>query len=146
MRHVLRSTAFVLLISAAAVPLGAQQALVPKKHENVNWFWMANVKFKPGKLEEAVKIINEQFAPAGTAAGMTGVRALYHTGGEWDLTLLFPAAEGPRSLEWALSPEDAKWMGELAKRVNGMPNVMALLNRYSDLVAREEGILVREPK
>lgn len=44
-----------------------------------------------------------------------------------------------QSLEWALSPEDAKRIGELAKRVNGMPNVMALLTRYSDLVAREEG-------
>lgn len=146
MRRVLRSTAFVLLISPTVAPLTAQEAFAPKKHENVNWFWMANVKFKPGKIEEAVKIINDHFAPAGTAAGMTGVRTLYHTGGEWDLTLLFPTAEGPRSLEWALSPEDAKWMGEMAKREKGMANVRALLSRYSDLVAREEGILVREPR
>jgi hypothetical protein len=146
MRRVLRSAAFVLLISPAVALLAAQEAFAPKKHENVNWFWMTNVKFKPGKIDEALKIINERFAPAGSAVGMTGVRTLYHTGGEWDLTLLFPAAEGPRSLEWALSPEDAKWMGEMAKREKGMANVTALLSRYSDLVAREEGILVREPR
>jgi hypothetical protein len=146
MRRVLRSTALVFLTATAVAPLAAQEALAPKKHENVNWYWMANVKFKPGKLDDGLKIINERFAPAGSAVGMTGVRMLHHTGGEWDLTLLFPIAEGPRALEWAMSPDDVKWMNELAKREKGMPNVMALLNRYSDLVAREEGILVREPK
>lgn len=145
MLRLVRSATLILLISVAA-PLSAQEALAAKKHENVSWFQMVNVKFKPGKLDEAVKIINEHFAPAGMAVGMTGVRALYHNGGEWDLTLLFPLAEGPRALEWAVSPEDAKWMGEMAKREKGMGNVMALLNRYSDLVAREEGILVREPR
>jgi hypothetical protein len=146
MRRVLYSTALVLLTSAAAAPLGAQEAPTPKKYENVSWFWMTNVKFKPGKLDDGLKIINEHFAPAGNAVGMTGVRMLHHTGGEWDLTLLFPVAEGPRSLEWAMSPDDVKWMTEMAKREKGMPNVMALLSRYSDLVAREEGILVRESR
>jgi hypothetical protein len=146
MSRVLRSTALVFLTATAVAPLAAQEAVAPKKHENMNWFWMANVKFKPGKLDDGLKIINERFAPAGNAVGMTGVRMLQHTGVEWDLTLLFPVAEGPRALEWAMSPEDAKWMNELAKREKGMPNVMALLSRYSDLIAREQGILVREPK
>jgi hypothetical protein len=146
MRRVLRSTALVILTSVAVAPLAAQEAPAPKKFENVNWYWMANVKFKPGKLDDALKIINEHFAPAGNAVGMTGVRMLHHTGGEWDLTLLFPSAEGPRSLEWAMSPDDVKWMTEMARREKGMANVTALLNRYSDLVAREEGILVRESR
>jgi hypothetical protein len=146
MRRILRSIALVLLTSAALAPVGAQEAIAPKKLENVSWYWMANVKFKPGKLDDGMKIINEHFAPAGNAVGMTGVRMLSHTGGQWDITLLFPMAEGPRALEWAMSPDDAKWMNELAKREKGMPNVMALMNRYSDLVAREEAILVRESK
>jgi hypothetical protein len=146
MRRILRSIALVALTSAAVAPLTAQEALAPKKFENVSWYWMANVKFKPGKLDDGLKIINEHFAPAGNAIGMTGVRMLNHTGGQWDITLLFPMAEGPRALEWAMSPDDAKWMTELAKREKGMPNAMALWSRYSDLIAREEGILVRESK
>jgi hypothetical protein len=80
------------------------------------------------------------------AIGMTDVRVLQHVAGAWDLTLVFPMPEGPRQLEWAVTPQDAKWMAEMAKREKGMPNVMALLNRYADMVAREEAAIVREQR
>lgn len=145
MRPLIRVAALSLLISIA-LPLGAQEMAAPKKHENSSWLMMVNVKFKPGKIEDAMKIINERFAPAGMAIGMTDVRVLHHVGGEWDLTLMFPMPEGPRQLEWAVTPQDAKWMAEMAKREKGMANTMALLNRYADMLAREEATIVREQK
>jgi hypothetical protein len=145
MPSLMRAAALSLLISTAA-PLAAQEMPAPKKHENSSWFLMVNVKFKPGKMEDAMKIISEHFAPAGTAIGMTDVRVLQHVAGAWDLTLVFPMPEGPRQLEWAVTPQDAKWMAEMARREKGMPNVMALLNRYADMLAREEAAIVREQR
>lgn len=145
MLRLIPSAALLVLISAT-VPLGAQETPGAKKHENSSWFWMENVKFKPGKMEDAMKVISEHFAPAGDAVGMKGVRVLHHLGGQWDLTIVFPMAEGPRALEWAVSPDDAKWMGELARRQKGMGNAMALLARYSDMVARQESTLIREQR
>lgn len=145
MRSLIRVAALSLLISTA-VPLAAQEMAAPKKHENSSWLMMVNVKFKPGKIDDAMKIINEHFAPAGMAIGMTDVRVLHHVGGPWDLTLMFPMPEGPRQLEWAVTPQDAKWIAEMAKREKGMANTMALLNRYADMLAREEITIVREQK
>jgi hypothetical protein len=145
MRPLVRVAALSLLISTP-LPLAAQEMAAPKKHENSSWLMMVNVKFKPGKIEDAMKIINEHFAPAGMAIGMTDVRVLHHVGGAWDLTLMFPMPEGPRQLEWAVTPQDAKWMAEMAKREKGMANAMALLNRYADMLAREETTIVREQR
>jgi hypothetical protein len=54
MPSLMRAAALSLLISTA-VPLAAQEMPAPKKHENSSWFLMVNVKFKPGKIEDAMR-------------------------------------------------------------------------------------------
>lgn len=127
----------VLLAAAAAlcVPtVATAQELKPERIENVSWHMVEMIKFKPGKRERAMEIIENYFAPADAGAGQ--VIDLHFDTGEWDAVVVFPMKGGPADLTWATSPEDVQWMTALAAKAGGMDKAQALLTEWDTLVER----------
>lgn len=127
----------------AGTVAGAQEAPEPSKHEG-DWYRLVHVDFKPGKTDDALKIIAEQFAPAGAAAGTPGpVMSLVHESGPWNVTWVWHLSGGPGDLEWDVSPNNLKWMAALAEQEGGMDQARQALSQYTDLVASSTSFIVR---
>lgn len=140
LRAALAGLAFV------ALPLSATAQELPKaeKHANVKWYRIVHVDFKPGKADDALKIVYAHFVPAANAAGLEPARILEHETGEWDVTYIFPLSEGPTVLEWDVTPNGEKFWAELAKKEGGADKALAVFAEYADMVARAESQIVRE--
>ena len=146
-------------LSALAVAVGlsfvatAQQStptateFKAKKLTNVAWYELRYTSFKPGKMAEAMKIINEQFVPASESAGLPAPVRYFHTAGKWDLTTVFAMPGGVSELEWEIHPDAEKWMNALAQHCGGMDKAKALREQYVSLVAEGESqiVYVRNP-
>ena len=142
-----RSIVFGGLASGLMLLLGqtADEAPKAKKYSNVKWHSISNVDYFPNQRKEAVKIVFEEFLPALEAAGLERPLILeYATGGEWDLTVVFPMTGGPSDLEWEVHPEDVKWLDELAKRQGGADKAEELVAKYVAMIKRYESNIVRQ--
>ena len=140
-RPVLTGLALLLALPLA----GATQELPKaKKFTNAKWYVLANVDFKPGLVDSAMKIAVEHMDPARRAAGRPVPRRLRNVAGKWDLTLIFPLPGGPSDLKYAVSPQDEKYMAALAKQEGGLKQARAVGRRWSELVLRIESSIVRE--
>ncbi|MFQ5411742.1 MAG: hypothetical protein ACE5EC_05575 [Phycisphaerae bacterium] len=135
-----------IAILLTTVP-GSNGEDVPKvsKYTDVTWYEIVHVDFFPDKHKEALDIVFDHFYPAARAAGLERARILeYATGGEWDVTYIFPMKDGPAQLEWEMSPDSVKWRSALAKRVGGDEQAKELLDHYRKMINRYESQIVRE--
>jgi hypothetical protein len=138
---------FVLFLGIMVFAFGVSAQDMPqaKKYENPEWYYMVHVDFEPGKLDEALKMIKEKFAPATKEAGTSSpAMMLIHHGGEWDATFIWHLEGGIAEMEWEVSPDEAKWMAVFANREGGMENAMKIFGEYYDLVERVDAQLVRK--
>lgn len=134
---------FVTLAAAASLcltaPLAAQEeAPKAEKHENVTWYAVTQIDFKPGKADAAKKIIREHYVPASEQAGTPGpVMALEHQTGEWDMTVIWHMKRGPGELEWKNTPEGAKWQAKFVEMAGGPEKAREIGEAFSSYIARE---------
>lgn len=132
-------TAAVAAVLLVPAPVTAQQQDAPKseKHDNVTWYEIVNVDFKPGMKAEALEIIREHFAPAGVQAGLPGpVMHLEHRTGEWDLTLVWHMKRGPGGMEWKNTPESIAWEKKFAEMAGGEKKARKISERYESYIER----------
>ena len=135
MKHYLVAAA----LAALCVPSSAAaQEMMPERIENVSWHMVEMVKFRPGKRERAMEIIENYFAPADRDAGGGQIIDLHFDTGEWDAIVAFPMSGGPNDLTWATSPEEIKWMSALAAKAGGADQARALLTEWDTLVERSQ--------
>jgi hypothetical protein len=134
----------MLILLVLAWGVNAEETFKAKKWDNPEWYYLVHVDFEPGKTEEAIKLINEHFAPASKEAGTPGpcMMLIHHTG-EWNMTFVWHMKDGAAGLDWEISPDEEKWMAALVKREGGMEKAMELINAYRDLIEKENAILVR---
>ncbi len=141
-RAIIASVAVIGLLGLAPA---AQDGATPTKYTNVNWYSITNVDYYPNKAKDALKIVYDHFVPAAQTAGMDGLRLFeYATGGEWDLTVIFPMKEGPAEMEWENSPEDVAWMKAIAEKLGGMAEFEELMGEYLSMVKRYDRHIARE--
>ena len=143
-----------LMVMAVAVGLSlvaaAQQSpspstpseFKPRKIADASWYEIRNVEFKPGKQDEALKIINEVFEPAAQSAGLPMPVRYYHIDGAWDMTSVFPMEGGLDELNWEVHPNAEKWINALAQQCGGMDKAKATREQYLACVARAESTIV----
>lgn len=134
---VMTAAVAALCVPVIATPAGAQD--MPKAERNdLNWYSIHMVKFKPGKRARAHEIIDNYFIPADKKAGTgAGIIDLHMNTGEWDSVTAFPMTGGPNDMTWDTSPDDAKWMAAMAEMLGGMDKAQAVLNEWDSLVERE---------
>ena len=134
---------FVTAAAAAcfvlSAPVAAQEeAPKPEKHENVSWFQIAQIDFKPGKADAAMEIIEKHYMPASREAGTPGpVMTLQHRTGSWDLTVIWHMKRGPAGMEWKRTPEGIAWQKKFVEMVGGQEEAEAIGEKFSSYIDRE---------
>jgi hypothetical protein len=97
------------------------------------------VKYKPGKRERAIEIINEHFVKAGEAAGTPGPLGTIHLQtGEWDSLIVWNLEGGMADLEWYRSEDDLKWWAALVEQEGGEDAAEALWAEYRGTIDEAE--------
>lgn len=100
-------------LSALAFVASAQEE--PQKRENVRYYRVVHLNFKPGHNQAAWEILYGKIAPAVRSTGRNFV-ALDWESGPWDSTLYIALEEGYGTLEYARSPQGAEFMAALAEQ------------------------------
>lgn len=126
---------FCCFIFMAAVKSQAQETVKAKKMEGHTWHQVVMVKFKPGMADSAAKIIDDHFMKAGMEmeSDMPGPQMMRLRSGEWDMLMVW-TLKGIEDLNWETSPDDAKWMAQMAKQEGGMDKAMKLMKDYMSLI------------
>ena len=119
-----------------AAPLAAQE-VKPEVSQNVSWHWVEFTKFKAGKNQQASDLSRKHFDPVDNEIG-TKIISVHFATGEWDRIEIFTMEGGASDLGLRVSPNQAKFMNELARREGGMANAQKLLDEYDSLVDRKD--------
>lgn len=152
MKNIMLKTTLSAMALAVGLALAAaaQQTPAPttpndfkaKKLTDATWYEIRNTEFKPGKMDDAMKIIHEVFEPAAQSAGLPSPVRYHHIGGQWDLTSVFTMEGGVEELNWEVHPDAEKWMNALAQQCGGVDKAKAVREQYSACVARGESNIV----
>ncbi|MFD1094987.1 hypothetical protein [Salegentibacter chungangensis] len=110
------------------------QEMGPKKYENPNWIYVSFIKFHPGKKDKAVKIIDDYFAKADANAGISPPTVLNMTTGDFDFVVVWKLEEGIETLNYEISPDDAKWYAEMGKLAGGMDKAEEVMQEFFSYV------------
>jgi len=106
------------------------QEMKAKKMDNPVWVKMAFIKFHPGKMDKAKTIVNEYFSKADKNAGITSPTSYSMTTGSYDMVVIWELEEGIETLNYEISPNDVKWIGELSKLTGGQEMAMEKLDEF----------------
>ncbi len=126
--------------------LGAQEGPPqPKKWTGVTWYQVGHVKFKTGKRDDAMRLIQDYFVPATNAAGTPPpVMALEHQTGPWDMTVIWVMPEGPAQMTWEVHPNQIKWFGAMAQAVGGPEKAQEILAQWEEMIASSTSTIAFE--
>ena len=111
------------------------QEMKAKKMENPVWVKMAFVKFEPGKMDKAKKIIKDYFAKADKNAGITGPTTYNMSTGSYDMVVIWEMEEGIETMNYEMSPNDVKWIGEMSKLAGSQEMAMEKLDEFYSYLA-----------
>lgn len=137
-----RAIVMVVVVILAGTAVFAQEKMEPKKWDRLDWYRIVQIKFKPGELDQAKKIIDQYFVEASKKAGTSPVMAFMHHSGEWDMTIIWKM-KGIDDLEWQTSPSDVAWMNALASETGGMDKAMEVWQEYTSHVDRTNETIAR---
>lgn len=130
---IIRFLSVVLFLFFSVQQVEAQEVQATKL-ENPEWVQVNFVKFLPGKREMAEKIIKEYFMKADNQAGNPEPTSFRMITGDYDYILIWDLPEGLETLNYQVSPEDAKWMNELIKLTGGQEQAGQKMNEFFDYV------------
>ncbi|MCJ8191488.1 hypothetical protein [Sphingomicrobium aestuariivivum] len=138
MKAFLGAAALAVLCVSPVTSVSAQDMPTAERND-LNWYSIHFIKFKPGKRARAHEIIDDYYIPADKAAGIGGGTIDLHLNtGEWDGVVAFPMSGGPADMTWDTSPNDVKWMAAMAEIAGGMDKAQAILAEWDSLVEDEE--------
>ncbi|HBY69928.1 MAG TPA: hypothetical protein DEG69_20595 [Flavobacteriaceae bacterium] len=112
------------------------QEMKVEKHENPEWVRIAYVKFKPMMKDKAKSIINDYFMKAGQNSGTQQPMSFDLASGEYDMIVVFPLEKGIETLNYEMTEDDVKWMGEMSKLTGGPDKAMAKMQEFYSYVAK----------
>ena len=125
------------VLPGAAQAQPGEESLKAERAQNVRYWYVDMVKFKPGKRQRASEMVEQYFRPIDKEMGGQSIDVHMGTG-EWDYITLFPMPGGPVDLTWLTSPDDVRFMTLLAKRAGSMEAAQKLVDEWDSLVARQE--------
>lgn len=121
------------------------QEMTAKKHDDVKWYVVRQIKFEDGKMEAAKKIINEYFKPADADIGGDGpVLELDLLFSEWDLMVVFSMDEGIETLEWEMTPTDVEWYKAFQKRAGSADKAKQIEEEFESYIKDSKTTLARK--
>ncbi|TBW30226.1 hypothetical protein [Gramella sp. KN1008] len=133
-----------LIFVVSGMHLMNAQEMTAKKYDNPNWVQMVYIKFKPMKKDPAMGIIQEYFAQADKNAGIEAPTVYHFVTGDYDMLVVWEMEEGIETLNYEMTPNDAKWMNEMAKLAGGQDKAMAKMNEFFNYVEAWNNSLARK--
>lgn len=107
-----------LAIGLLALPNAVSAQDEMQKRENVAYFRVVHLNFKPGHNDAAWVILYDKIEPAVRATGRDFI-ALDWESGPWDTTLYIRLEEGYGTLEYGTSPQSEVLRASLAEQEGG---------------------------
>jgi len=117
-RNVTIALTATIAVGLMALPNAASAQDEIQKRENVDYFRVIHLNFKPGHNDDAWAILYDKIAPAVRSTGRDFI-ALDWESGPWDTTLYIRQEEGYGTLEYGLSPQSAAFRAALAEQEGG---------------------------
>ena len=129
-RNVSIALAVALAVGLLALPNSVTAQDETQKRENVSYYRVVHLNFKPGHNTDAWAILYEKIAPAVRSTGRDFV-ALDWESGPWDSTVYIRLVEGYGSLEYAESPQTMKFRAALAEQEGGEEAAQKLWDEWT---------------
>ncbi|MEN8227471.1 MAG: hypothetical protein ABFS38_04895 [Bacteroidota bacterium] len=135
----------VLVLFVGSAIYAQSEEVKPQKYDDVTWHSITVVDYKPGKVEEAKKII-EKFESAAASAGTpTPVQYWFETG-KYDMVIIWELQGGPVDLEWSQSPNGVKWWKAFVAQEGSEEAAQKVQDDYNSLVASSNSNIARKQK
>ncbi|MCG9973374.1 hypothetical protein [Christiangramia crocea] len=134
----------VLIFLMAGMQYTGAQEMSAKKYDNPNWVQMVYIKFKPMKKDPAMGIIQEYFAKADQNAGIEAPTVYHFATGDYDMLVVWEMEEGIETLNYEMTPNDAKWMNEMAKLAGSPDKAMSKMDEFFTYVDLWETSIARK--
>lgn len=91
-----------------------------------------------------MNIIEEYFAKADENAGIDPPTAYHLVTGKYDMLVIWKMKEGVETLNYEMTPDDVKWMKEMAKIAGGQDKAMSKLEEFYSYVEDWETSIARK--
>ena len=129
--------AAALALPLTATPLHADAHMEAPQVAAKDWYSVVFIKFKPGKMGEAMELISA-FQAVDEALGREGPIAMHMDTGEWDMMVAFKMEDGIAAMGWESNPRNEEWNAELARQLGGEEAAAAHWAKYLATIARSE--------
>ena len=138
-------TLLFTVLFIGAVLFAQDEATAPAKHSDVTWHTVSVIDFKPGKAEDAKKLI-AKFESAGVAAQTQSPIVYWFETGKYDMVVTWELEEGPADLEWSWSPDVVKWREAFVAQEGSEEAAQKLEDEYTSLIASSVKNVARKSK
>ena len=127
-------TFFALMLILGTAIYAQSEEPKPEKHSDITWHTITVVDYKPGKVEDARKII-EKFQSAAVAAGTPAPVQYWFETGKYDMVIIWELERGPIDLEWSHSPNEVSWWKAFVAQEGSEESAKQVQDEYSSLIA-----------
>ncbi len=134
----------LVAVFLCAIPFASAQDMEAKKYDDPTWVNMVYIKFKPMKKGPALDIVEEYFAKADENAGIDPPTAYHLATGKYDMLVIWEMPEGVETLNYEMTPDDVKWMEEMAKLAGGQGEAMSKMEEFYSYVEDWETSIARK--
>ena len=103
--------------------------------KSVTWKNVVRVNYKPGKRDEALKIISDYYRPATEKAKTPGPEVVMELQtGDYDLLVVWHMEGGVNDLTWEKGPHGKAWRSALNDIAGGEDKAQAIIEEYISYV------------
>lgn len=133
MRRLISGVLFVCFMVVFSFEGNAQETMKAKKMEGHSWHQVVLVRFEPGTMDKAKKLIDDHFAKAGMEAGIPGPKMMTFKTGEWDMMFVW-TMDDIGDMNWEISPNDEKWWAAMVAQEGGEEQATKVWQDYLALI------------
>ena len=109
----------------------------PEKRLDAKYYLVSYTKFKEGKKQEGMEIIQKYFWQADREINRKVLPFDFITG-EWDHIVFFPLEDGTKELDWITSPVNAKWWKTMVKEIGSEDEVKRIRQEFDNCVMKSK--------
>ncbi|WNC71092.1 hypothetical protein RGQ13_13285 [Thalassotalea psychrophila] len=107
--------------------------------KSVTWKNVVKINFKPGKRDEALKIISDYYRPATVKAKTPAPEVIMELQtGDYDLLVVWHMEGGVNDLTWEKGPNGKKWRAALNEIAGGEEKAQEILDQYVNYIDNAE--------
>ena len=109
----------------------------PEKRLDAKYYLVSYTKFKEGKKQEGMEIIQKYFWKADREIKRKVLPFDFITG-EWDHIVFFPLEDGTKELDWITSPVNAEWWKAMVKEIGSEDEVKRIRQQFDNCVMKSK--------